>query len=100
MLPMIPFTARPAVVVPDPLVFDGDTAVDPDGVVVTVTARQQADTDLVEDEDGTEVEVALPARTVYDVRINGVQRSVHADADEARRVVEMYRVAPGGLTRA
>lgn len=100
MLPMIPFTPKPAIVVPAPLDFDGDTAIDPEGTVVTITARQVTETDLVVDEDGETTEVSLPDRTVFDVRINGNQRSVHGSRDEALRVVESYRVSPGGLAQA
>lgn len=100
MLPDIPFLPRPALVIPEPLSWDGNTAVDPSGVVVTVTERTvTGETDLVEDEDGQEELVALPARTVWDVRFNGFQRSVHETPDEARRAVEQYRVDPNGLAR-
>jgi hypothetical protein len=98
MLPDIPVFPRPALAIPEPLAWDGGTAVDPDGAVVTITECViTGETDLVEDEDGQEEEVALPARTVWDVRINGIQRSVHDDPAEARRAVEQYRVSPGGL---
>jgi hypothetical protein len=98
MLPDIPVFPRPAPVIPEPLVWDGDTATDPAGVVVTITERiVTGETDLVADEDGQEEEVTQPARTVWDVRINGIQRSVHDDPAEARRAAEQYRVSPGGL---
>jgi len=100
VLPDIPRFPRPALVIPDPLVWDGDTAVDPDGVVFTITKRTvTGETDLVEDEDGQEEEVALPARTVWDVRIDGVQRSVHDDPAEARRAAEQHRVSAHGVAR-
>jgi len=99
VLPDIPRFPRPALVIPEPLVWDGDTATDPAGVVFTITERTvTGETDLVEDEDGQEEEIALPARTVWDVRISGVQRSVHDDPAEARRAAEQHRVSPHGLT--
>lgn len=99
MLPIIPFIPQPAPVIPEPLSWEAGRAVDPDGVVVTITPREFVEADLATDEDGQEVETTSTV-TRYVVAINGKDRSTHADERSAQLTVEIYRASSHGLANA
>lgn len=92
MLPNIPFTPQPAPVIPEPLSWEAGRAVDPHGVEVVIARRDVVEADLVEDEDGAEVETTTTV-TRYVVTVNGVQQSSHEDEESARHNVEILRVS-------